>query len=123
MHVLTVGGGPNVPLLLLHMSPLSDAWEGVLPMLANGRTVVVPDRLGFGDSDRLAEPIPFPEYARATLCALDQLGLDRVDIVGIHTGSCEAVELAVRHPERVRRLAIVSTPAFTDDERHAFKKT
>jgi pimeloyl-ACP methyl ester carboxylesterase len=106
------------------MSPLSGGmWDAVAPRLARDRRLIIPDRIGFGDSDRLAEPLPFPEYALATLDVLDALELDAVDVLGIHTGSCEAIELASVHPRRVRRIAVVSLPAMTDDERQSFKST
>jgi len=123
VHVRTLGQG-GTPLLLLHMSPLSGAmWDAVAPRLARDRRLIIPDRIGFGDSDRLREPIAFPEYALATLDVLDALGVDAVDVLGIHTGACEAIELASVHPQRVRRIAVVALPAMTEEERRAFKAT
>jgi pimeloyl-ACP methyl ester carboxylesterase len=110
------------PLVLLHMSPLSSQmFRTIAPLLARARPVVVPDRLGFGDSDRLVERLVFEEYALATLDALDGLGIDSFDVVGIHTGSCEAIELAVANPGRVRRVGVVALPVFSDEELKAFK--
>lgn len=123
MHVRTVGQG-GVPLLLLHMSPLSGRmWEPVVPRLSRDRLLIIPDRIGFGDSDRLSAPLVFPEYALATVDALDALGLEQVDVLGIHTGACEAIELASAHPHRIRRIATVSLPAFNASERREFKAT
>ncbi|MGI9658653.1 MAG: alpha/beta fold hydrolase [Gaiellaceae bacterium] len=121
MHVRVYGEGPSgvdaVPLVLLHLSPLSGRiFETIAPLLAAQRAVVVPDRLGFGDSDRLVAPLEFEEYGLATLDALDALGVDVFDVVGIHTGSCEAIELAVTNPDRVRRASVVALPVFTDEE-------
>lgn len=122
VHVRTLGRG-GTPLLLLHMSPLSGRmWDAVAPMLARERVLVIPDRIGFGDSDRLTAPLPFPEYARSTLDMLDALGVEIVDVLGIHTGACEAVELASTHAERVRRIAIVAFPALSENERREFKE-
>jgi pimeloyl-ACP methyl ester carboxylesterase len=119
---LPVAGAP--PLVLLHMSPLSSRmFDRVVPHLASRRQVVVPDRLGFGCSDRLQSPLPFEEYALATLDALDAVGVGEFDVCGIHTGSCEAIELAVTRPDRVRRVAIVAIPVFSDEELADFKAT
>lgn len=121
VHVRSAGAG-GVPLLLLHMSPLSGhMWEAVLPRFSTDRLVVVPDRLGFGDSDRLAEPLAFEQYALTTLDVLDALELDAVDVVGIHTGACEAIELSCLQPRRIRRIAIVALPVLSEDERATFK--
>jgi pimeloyl-ACP methyl ester carboxylesterase len=118
MHVRTAGGrngGP--PLVLLHMSPLSGRmFEAQIPLLGRDRLLVIPDRIGFGCSDRLAAPLAFPEYALATLDALDGLGVEEFDVVGIHTGSCEAIELATAHEARVRRVGVVAVPVWTEEE-------
>lgn len=121
VHVRTAGHG-GTPLLLLHMSPLSGRmWNAVLPRLSADRLVVVPDRIGFGASDQLTAPMAFEEYALATLDVLDALDLPRVDVLGIHTGSCEAIELASGHAHRVRRVAIVAIPSLDERERREFK--
>ena len=112
-----------IPLVLLHMSPLSSRmFRTIAPLLASTRPVIVLDRLGFSDSDRLVEPLVFEEYALATLDALDGLGVASFDVFGIHTGSCEAIELAVANPKRVRRMGVVALPVFTDEELVSFKE-
>jgi pimeloyl-ACP methyl ester carboxylesterase len=121
VHVRTLGHG-GTPLLLLHMSPLcGDMWDAVTPRLSRDRRLVIPDRIGFGDSDRLIQRLAFPEYALATLDALDALGIGTFDVLGIHTGACEAIELASTHEQRVRRIATVALPAMTEQERRDFK--
>lgn len=109
------------------MAPLSSAmWERFAPLLASDRLVIAPDRLGFGASDRLSERRPLEAYAQATAQALDLAApgaLAHFDVLGIHSGSCEAVELARIEPTRVRRVAIVAVPDLTDEERTAFKQT
>jgi pimeloyl-ACP methyl ester carboxylesterase len=121
MHVRLAGTG-GTPLVLLHMSPLSgEMWQAVLPVLSAGRLVVAPDRIGFGYSDRLVARLPLPEYALATLDALDELGIGRFDVLGIHTGACEAIELASAHAGRVRRVAVVALPDLDEVERARFK--
>lgn len=130
LHVRTAGpeaapapGAPvPPPLVLLHMSPLSGhMFDLVLPALAADRLVVLPDRSGFGQSDRLTAPVPFEQVALATRDALDGLGIGRYDVFGMHTGSCEAVEHAVTWPERVRRAGVAAVPAFTPEEIADFK--
>tara|TARA_B100000686_G_C16592473_1_gene864160 strand:- start:234 stop:992 length:759 start_codon:yes stop_codon:yes gene_type:complete len=118
MHVKVTNSSCNAtPLLLLHLSPLSGRiFENIAPILARERTVLVPDRLGFGYSDRLKEKLVFEEYALATCDALDALGIEKFDVIGIHTGSCEAIELAFANPNRVRRVGIVALPVFTSEE-------
>ena len=120
MHVRTIGEG-DIPLVLL--SPGLSAGRIYIPLAEyfNDRLIVIPDRLGFGHSDRLTTPLPFSELAQATLDALDSLGVDQFDAFGVHTGSIESIELAAIHPQRVRRLAVVEVPAFSENEIAEFK--
>lgn len=92
-----------------HFDPLRRFIEG----LAAGRMVVRYDRLGTGLSDRERPPETFtPEFEDATLCAvLDELGLERVTLVGISSGACIAVSFAARRPERVDRLVLYGSYA------------
>jgi pimeloyl-ACP methyl ester carboxylesterase len=117
--------GARPPLVLLHMAPLSSAmWAHFAPLLATDRLVIAPDRLGFGASDHLAERQPLEVYAQATAQALEVAApSEHWDVLGIHSGSCEAIELARIEPGRVRRVAIVAVPDLTEPERAAFKQT
>ncbi len=119
MH-LRLAGTPTadaLPLVLLHMTPLSSAmYDPLLARLSGDRLVVAPDRLGFGFSDRPPRPLDIAEYARATLDALDGLQIETFDVFGTHTGSVEATELAWAYPARVRRVGLVAIPAYTPHE-------
>jgi pimeloyl-ACP methyl ester carboxylesterase len=123
MHVRVGGATTGIPLVLLHMSPLSgNQYEAIAPLLARGRTVIVPDRIGFGDSDRQLDELQIGDYAAATLDAIDALDVDEFDVIGMHTGSCEAVELATIEPRRVRRAGVVGVPHVSDEERAFLKE-
>ena len=124
----TAGAAPRTPLVLLHMAPQSSRmWDRVAPLLAADRLVVMPDRIGFGDSDHVDRLLPFRTYAEATLDALDGLAaatgweLGRFDAVGAHTGSVEAVELAVMEPGRVRRAGVLALPVMSAAQAEAFR--
>ena len=122
MQVRIGGAVAGTPLVLLHMSPLSGRqYEAIAPLLASSRTVIVPDRIGFGDSDAAPRRLQIGDYSAATLDALDALGVGAFDVIGMHTGSCEAVELATAVPDRVRRVGVVGVPYLSDEERATFK--
>ena len=109
------GGQP--PLLLLHMTPLSGAmYDPLLPRLSRDRLVVAPDRLGFGFSDLPPRPFSMAEYAAVVFEVADALEIDRFDVLGTHTGAVEATEVALVQPGRVRRVVLVSLPAYTPAE-------
>ena len=121
MHVRTEGSG-QTPLVLLHMSPLTGSqFDPIAPLLATDRLVVIPDRIGFGHSDRVSEPLSIVEHARATLDVLDALGIEQFDLFGGHTGSVEAVEMAVSYPDRVRRVAVDGLVIYDAADEQSFR--
>ena len=126
VHVRTLGEpGRHPALVLLHMSPQSgEQMAHIAPLLAADRLVVMPDRIGFGDSDPLpAGAFTLEQIAAATLEAVTAVvGEGPLDVFGIHTGSDEAIQLAAgTAPDRVRRVAIAALPAFSEDEVEQFR--
>jgi pimeloyl-ACP methyl ester carboxylesterase len=97
-------------------------FEEAAPLLATTRPVVVPDRIGFGHSDPPRQALTIADYATSTLDLLDALAIERFDVIGMHTGSCEAVELASAQPGRVRRAGVVGIPAVAAHEVDGFKQ-
>jgi pimeloyl-ACP methyl ester carboxylesterase len=79
-------------------------WEG----LADGHTFVRYDHLGVGMSDRELDESDLTLDAEVeTLRALvDELGLDRVSLIGGSSGGCAAIAFAATYPERVNRLVL-----------------
>jgi len=97
--------GAGSPLLLLHAG-IADRrmWQPQLTSLAGSFDMVAPDLPGFGDSPAPTEPTS----PRASLAALlDDLGLDRVDVVGCSYGGSTALDFTLEYPARVRRLVLV----------------
>lgn len=124
VHVFQTAGDDGArrpPLLLIHQSPgTAAAVEPLLRALAPERVVLAPDHLGNGDSD----PPPttstdIARYADVLDEVLGGLGHEQVDVWGSHTGSLIGMELAIRHPRRVRRLVLDGITLFdraeTDD--------
>jgi pimeloyl-ACP methyl ester carboxylesterase len=108
--------GKGVPLILLHMSPRSGAmWETLQEKLE--RPTHAPDRLGYGYSDAPPWALTLEQYAQATVDGLNAAGMQgQVDLLGIHTGSIEAIEIAHQLGSQVRRVAVVGLPLFTAEE-------
>jgi pimeloyl-ACP methyl ester carboxylesterase len=93
------------------MSPLSGrSFARIMPLLARGRRVVAVDHPGYGESDPVPGRAPLIEdYAASAWGLADALGLPApVDLLGHHTGSKVAVEMAHQRPDGVRRLVLVS---------------
>jgi pimeloyl-ACP methyl ester carboxylesterase len=109
----------ELPLLLLHQSPSSARqFEAAFrPLARRDLRCVAIDTPGFGFSD----PTPtFPrleEWASSFVAVMDHLGIERADVLGHHTGSLSATELALQFPLRVRRLILNGPFPITADER------
>lgn len=101
-------GTEGDPLVLLHgLSGSSRWWRRNVPELARGFRVVVPDVIGFGRTRVRGKLPPLPEIADLLAGWMDRLALGPVDLVGHSMGGQISVHLAVRHPERVKRLVLV----------------
>jgi len=101
--------GEGEPLLLLSglTRPLS-GWDPFIEALGD-RTVVTFDAPGVGESPAPIVPLSIAQLADLTLAVLDEIGLDRVDVLGYSHGGAVAQQLAAHHPRRVRRLVLAAT--------------
>lgn len=106
-------GGSGPPVLLLHGYPQCHVmWHRVAPLLAGRRTVICPDLRGYGAS---AKPPGDPDHRtyakRASAGDLVELaralGFERFAVVGHDRGGRVGHRLALDHPERVERLAVL----------------
>jgi pimeloyl-ACP methyl ester carboxylesterase len=112
LHVEDHGSGK--PVLLLHGWPDSSyLWRNQIPFLvANGFRAIAPDLRGLGRSDRPEEVAAYaiPNAVADVVGILDALGIDAADIVAHDWGAAVAWFTATAHPNRVRRLVILSVP-------------
>ena len=110
------------PLLLLHPSPLSGiVWDGFMGEMGRDRIVIAPDTPGFGESPPPAAAPEISDYAATMSDLLDAEDLEVVDVMGYHTGSLTAVEMALCCPERIRKVVMISATIFTEKERASFR--
>jgi len=112
LQVAIAGSGP--PVVLCHGFPgLGYSWRHQMPALAAaGWRAIAPDQRGYGRSDRPPDPSVYDANCvmRDMLGLLDALGERQAVFVGHDFGAQQACNLAVRHPERVAAVVIMSCP-------------
>lgn len=106
--------GSGAPVLLIHGSgPGVTAWANwrlVLPELSRSRRVIAPDMVGFGYTERPAGiTYGIDGWVAHAVGVLDALGIEQTDLVGNSFGGAIALALAIRHPQRVRRLVLMGS--------------
>jgi haloacetate dehalogenase len=106
-------GGSGPPLLLLHGHPQTHVmWHIVAPLLARDFTVVATDLRGYGDSSKPPttpnhEPYSKRAMARDQIAVMRQLGFERFFVAGHDRGGRCAYRMALDHPDRVLKLAVL----------------
>lgn len=106
--------GSGFPLLMIHGSgPGVSAWANwrlVMPTLAERARVIAPDMVGFGFTERPTnQRYDMDSWVAQAVGLLDALGIERADLVGNSFGGALALALAIRHPQRVRRLVLMGS--------------
>lgn len=106
----TVGDGPTV--LLLHGFPETrESWQLQVPALIEaGFRVVLVDLRGYGESDRPRRGYDLDTLAADISAVIDDLGAERVSVVGHDWGGAVTWHLAARRPWRVERVVVLDCP-------------
>ncbi|MDG2318859.1 MAG: alpha/beta hydrolase [Rhodospirillaceae bacterium] len=125
VHYRTCGPGADtnaLPLYMIHASPAaSNNLAPLMGELGASRRVIAPDTLGFGDSPPPTQDVPNAEdYAESVVRVMDALELETCDVYGSHTGAHIACELAILHPDRVRRLVFDGIGMFSGEDKADF---
>jgi pimeloyl-ACP methyl ester carboxylesterase len=105
-----VHGSGTPPLVLLHgaLSTTSVDFGAVLPSLAKGRQVIAVEQQAHGHTADIDRPLTTKAMATDTVALLGQLGVEQADLFGYSMGSGVALQMAVDHPDLVRKLAVAS---------------
>src|SRR5689334_6802932 len=102
------GRGPALP--LLHgLGCTHRTWLPVLDSLASRYTVIAPDLLGHGDSDKPRADYTLGAFANGMRDLLTVLDIDKVTVVGHSFGGGVAMQFAYQFPERTERLVLVAS--------------
>jgi len=114
------GDGPAI--LLIHgIGDNSSTWESVQTKLAQRFTVIAPDLLGHGKSDKPRADYSVAAYANGMRDLLAVLNIERVTIVGHSLGGGVTMQFAYQYPQLVERIVLVGTGGVTKDVHFALR--
>jgi pimeloyl-ACP methyl ester carboxylesterase len=104
--------GEGKPVVLLHGSfmNISLNWSHIIPLLATDRKVIVTEMQGHGRTKDTSREFSYESMADDVSGLLKMLKIDCADVLGYSMGGGIAFQFAVRHPERLRRLIVLSAP-------------
>ena len=117
LHFYVTGEGK--PLILCHQSPsslemFSKAFE---PLASSGIQVIAVDTPGYGQSDAPKTQPSIYDYSLCVLDLIEFLDLEKVSLLGHHTGACIVAELSVIASDRVDKLILNGPPVLTQEEK------
>jgi len=108
--VSTLSAGTGEPVVCIHgLGGTKASFLPTVAALADRHRVIALDLPGFGESDKpIAAAYDAPYFANSVTALMDELGLESAHIIGNSLGGRVGIELGLLHPERVRKLALLS---------------
>lgn len=108
--------GSGEPVVLLHGAfmaiPLN--WDGWIGALAKTRKVIAVEMQGHGRTADFARDMTSENLADDVAALLDYLKVPRADLIGYSMGGTVAMQCAIRHPDQVRKVVVLSSPFRRD---------
>jgi pimeloyl-ACP methyl ester carboxylesterase len=114
-----IHGSGGTPLLLLHggLFDIEQQFGQVLPGLAAGRQVIAVEFQGHGHTNDIDRPLSTAGLTEDVVGLLGHLDVGQVDVFGFSIGAAVALQLAIEHPELVRRAVLSSVSFHPDGDR------
>jgi len=108
--------GSGEPVVLLHgaFMAITDDWRLWINELAKTRKVIAVDMQGHGRTADISRDITYENLSDDVAGLLDYLKIERADIIGYSLGAGAAMQCAIRHPEKVRKVVSISAPIRRD---------
>lgn len=105
------GPAEGIPLVLLHGggSTIGVTFGKVLPVFSRGRQVIAVEEQGHGRTSDRDAPFRFETSADDVAALLKSLKIEKADLFGFSNGASVALQVAIRHPELVRKLVFCSS--------------
>jgi pimeloyl-ACP methyl ester carboxylesterase len=103
--------GQGEPLVLIHggLTTIGEM-EGWVQALAKTRQVIAVEMQGHGRTADTDRPMSFATMGDDIAALLNYLEIPRADLVGHSFGGASAIRVGIRHPDKVRRLVVISSP-------------
>ncbi len=119
--------GQGQPLILLHGGlGVVEQWGELATRLAETCQVIALEFQGHGRTADVDRPFSFEQFADDVVGLMDHLGCTSADVLGYSLGGLVAIQTALRHPQRVRKLIVVSAPyheqGWYDSEREGIRQ-
>ena len=111
MYYEVHGRSEGVPLVLLHGggSTIEVTFSRVLPVFAGSRRVIAVEEQGHGRTTDRDAPVTFESSADDVAALLGYLRVDKADVFGFSNGASVALQVAIRHPQLVRKMVFASS--------------
>jgi len=106
--------GVGSPVFLIHGIPTNSLmWRKIIPLLAKRHRVIAPDLLNYGKSEKPSNAdVSINAQSRMIVQLMDALGVHRADVVAHDIGGGIAQLIAVKNPERIRKLVLIDSVCF-----------
>jgi pimeloyl-ACP methyl ester carboxylesterase len=102
--------GSGQPLVLLHGAfGFNEGWAPLLPALTKNHQVIAIELQGHGHTNDVDRPLSHEQMADDTAALVAQLNIKNADFFGYSMGGTVALGVAIRHPELVRKLAVLGS--------------
>jgi pimeloyl-ACP methyl ester carboxylesterase len=111
LYFEAAGGGGNPVVPLHELGGSSESRRAVTPLLATDRRVIAVDLRCAGRSEKPLGGFGLADVAGDLDGVLRELKIDRIDVIGAALGSLVGASLAIRHPDRARRLMMCAVAA------------
>src|SRR5215467_3985758 len=108
--------GQGDPVVLLHGSfmTITNNWPDTIAMLAKSRQVIAVEMQGHGRTADIDRDFSYENLADDIAALLDYLKIKQANVLGYSMGGAVAMQLAIRHPERVRKVVSISAVFRSD---------
>jgi len=114
--------GSGFPLVLIHGggSTINTSWRKMIPLFAKDHQVIAIETQAHGRSDDRDAPETFEQDADDINALLDFLKIDSSDIMGFSNGGSTSLQMAIRHPKKVRKVVAISALCSRDGVQDGF---